>query len=339
MKFSRPKKLVFCNNKGGVGKTTLAFHVGVEFSKKGLKVALIDLDPQCNLTLQTLGHTFYEDNLFSNGIKTIYNVLQAKLAGSGDIDILVKPINVRGTLHILPGDIQLSLYEDLLLTAYNAAAAGTLRGYSDTSAIDRYLNEVGASEKIDVFIIDTSPSLGVLNRVIFLGAEYFVVPMTPDSYSVQGIKNLGVVFEGWKKQWKNTAQAAIVAGQTPASHVLRADALFIGYIINSFNIYDKRIVRRQSDWLEKIPNEVKTSLSERHGRNGLVEQSWKEPIGKMQDYGQLTAISMNNQLGIQEFEIGKVPELNLQGSKELQEKAVQEIATLTNNIIGVLEKY
>ncbi len=339
MKFPRPKKLVFCNNKGGVGKTTLAFHVGVELSRRGLKIALIDLDPQCNLTLQTLGHTFYEDTLFSKETKTIYNVLQAKLTGSGDIDTSIKPINVRDNLYILPGDIQLSLYEDLLLTGYNAAAAGTLRGYSDTSAIDRYLNEVGASEKIDVFIIDTSPSLGVLNRVIFLGAEYFVVPMTPDSYSVQGIKNLGVVFEGWKKQWKNTAQAAIVAGQTPANQVLRADALFIGYIINSFNVYDKRVVRRQSDWLEKIPNEVKTFLSEKHGRNGLVEQSWKRPIGSMQDYGQLTAISMNNHLGIQEFEIGKVSELNLQGSKELQEKATKEIGDLTNSIVEILEKY
>lgn len=339
MKFTRPKKIVFCNNKGGVGKTTLAFHIGVEFSRKGFKTALIDLDPQCNLTLQTLGHDFYEENLFSKQEKTIYDVLKLKLAGSGDVDITIKPRHVRENLFILPGDIQLSLYEDLLLTGYNAATAGTLRGYSDTSALDRYLNEVGASEKIDIFIIDTSPSLGVLNRVIFLGAEYFIVPMTPDSYSVQGIKNLGVVFEGWKKQWKNTAQAAIVAGQTPANHVLRGDALFIGYVINSFNVYDKRVVRRQSDWLEKIPDEVKNYLSERHGRNGLVEQSWKNPIGSMQDYGQLTAISMNNHLAIQEFETGKVPELNLKGSKELQEKAAKEVAELAENIIQIVQKY
>ena len=339
MNFGRPKKLVFCNNKGGVGKTTLAFYVGVELSRKGFKVALIDLDPQCNLTLQTLSHTFYEDNLFSNSVKTIYDVLRTKIAGSGDIDITVKPLHVRDNLFILPGDIQLSLFEDLLLGGYNAAAAGTLRGYSDTSAIDRYLNEIGASEQFDVFIIDTSPSLGVLNRVIFLGAEYFVTPMTPDSFSVQGIKNLGVVFESWKKQWKNTAQAVIVAGQTPANHVLRGDALFMGYIINAFNVYDKRVVRRQSDWLEKIPGEVKNYLSERHSRNGLVEQSWKNPIGSMQDYGQLTAISMSNHLGIQEFEIGKVPELNLQGSKELQAKAAQEISTLSDNIIAILSKY
>jgi cellulose biosynthesis protein BcsQ len=339
MKFPRPKKLVFCNNKGGVGKTTLSFHVGVELSRKGFKVALIDLDPQCNLTLQTLGHTFYEENLFSHNVKTVYDVLKAKLEGSGDINASIKPVHVRDNLFILPGDIQLSLYEDLLISGYNDAAAGNMRGYSDTSAIDRYLNEIGAAEKIDIFVIDTSPSLGVLNRVIFLGAEYFVVPTTPDSYSVQGIKNLGTIFERWKKNWKNTAQAAAVSGQAPANHVLRGDGLFIGYVVNSFNVYDQRVVRRQSDWLEKIPMEVKQYLSEKHGRNGLVEQSWKSPIGSMQDYGQLTAISMENHLAIQEFKPGEVQELNLTGTKELYEKAIKEIGILTDNIARVLAAY
>jgi hypothetical protein len=262
-----------------------------------------------------------------------------KLEGSGDIDMSVKPAHVRDNLFILPGDIQLSLYEDLLIGGYNDAAAGNIRGYSDTSAIDRYLNEVGAAENIDIFVIDTSPSLGVLNRVIFLGAEYFVVPTTPDSYSVQGIKNLGTIFERWKKNWKNTAQAAAVAGQTPANHVLRGDGLFIGYVVNSFNVYDQRIVRRQSDWLEKIPMEVKQYLSEKHGRNGLVEQSWKSPIGSMQDYGQLTAISMENHLAIQEFKPGEIQELNLVGTKELYEKAIKEIDILTDNIARVLAAY
>lgn len=339
MKMSRPKKLVFTNNKGGVGKTTLSFHMGVELSRKGFKVALIDLDPQCNLTLQTLGHNFYQNTLFSSDQKTIFDVLRPKIEGSGDIDHTIKLTKVRDNLYILPGDIKLSLFENLLLTGYNEAAAGNLRGYSDTSAIDRFLNEVGATEKIDIFIIDTSPSLGVLNRVIFLGAEYFIVPMTPDSYSVQGINNLGQVFEEWKKHWKNTAKAVVVSGTTPSNQVLQGDALFIGYIINSFNVYANRTLRRQNDWLVKIPNEVKKSLSEKHCRNGLVEKSWKKPIGELQDIGQLTAISMENNRAIQEFEVGKVKELNLKGTKELQQKASSDLNKMAVNITTILQAY
>ncbi len=339
MKFPRSKKLVFCNNKGGVGKTTLAFNVGIELAKKGYKTALIDLDPQGNLTLQSLGLDFYQDNLFSHKEKTIYDVLKPKLSGSGDIDLSVPLVKIRDNLFILPGDIQLSLHEDLLLTGFPQAAAGTLRGYSDTSAIDRYIAEIGAQEGIDVFIIDTSPSLGVLNRVVFLGADYFVVPITADSYSVQGVRNLGEVFDGWKKHWKNTAKATIVAGQTPANHVLGGDALFIGYIMNSFNVYANRTLRRQGDWFKKIPDEVRVALSEKHCRNGLVEKSWSKPIGEIQDLGQLTAICMEQNMGVQELERGKIKELNLAGTKELQEKAIEGLDKLSNNIIDVLTKY
>lgn len=338
-KFPRPKKVVFTNNKGGVGKTTLAFHVGVELARRGYKVALVDLDPQSNLTLQSLGYTFYDNTLLDANKNTIYDILKPKIDGNGDLDLSVHPLHVRGNLYIIPGDVRLTLFENLLLNSYNEAAAGSPRGYSDTSAIDRYLTNIGSEEGFDVFIIDTSPSLGVLNRVVFLGAEYFVVPVTPDSYSVQGVNNLGSVFDGWKRSWRNTAKASAVAAGTPANQVLPGDALFMGYITNAFNVYRQRTLQRQADWVDKIPAAVKESLSEKHGRNGLVEQSWKVPLGEFQDMGQLTAISMENNLAIQEFEVGKIKELNLKGTKELQQKAVDALDAMVDKTVDILSKY
>jgi len=337
MKFIRPKKLIFCNNKGGVGKTTLAFNCAVKFSQRGYKTVLVDLDPQCNLTLQSLGSTFYEDNLFSGTERTIYDVLKPKIDGSGDIDFSVEPRTVRENLSIIPGDLRLSVFEDLLISGFANATGGNMRGYSDTSSIQRYLDRLALENGVDIFIIDTSPSLGILNRIIFLGGEYFVVPMTSDSFSAQGIENLGKVFEEWKRNWKNTALA--VAGSTPNDYLLKGDSLFVGYIINSFNVYKKRVVKRQEEWVEKIPARVKEFLSEKHCRNGLVEASWKKPLSKMQDYGQLTAISMENGLSVCEFGASHVNELNLQGTKELYEKACGQLEELVTNLEEILLKY
>jgi len=97
-----------------------------------------------------------------------------------------------------------------LATAYVQAAAGQQLGYFQTSAIDRFLREKGLNEEVDIFIIDTSPSLSLLNRIIFLGSDYFVVPLTPDAFSVQGIENLGNVFETWKNNWKTTWKVPIL---------------------------------------------------------------------------------------------------------------------------------
>jgi len=285
MKLRRAKKLVFVNNKGGVGKTTLAFNSGVALAKMGYKVVLVDLDPQCNLSRLALGEEYYQKHLFSETEKTIFDVLRGVIEGGSDINLAVKflPVRADPNLTLLKGDINLSLYEGLLLTAYGQAAAGQPIGYFQTSAVDRFLREKGLSDEIDIFIIDTSPSLGILNQTILLGVDYFVVPMIPDAFSVQGIENLGTIFGRWKVQWRNTAKA--LAGNTETKLVLQGDSLFIGYVINSYNVYGKQPIADHRAWIERIPGRVKTYLSEKHCRNGLVEASWKNPLQIIQDYG------------------------------------------------------
>ncbi|KKW23908.1 MAG: Cobyrinic acid ac-diamide synthase [Candidatus Kaiserbacteria bacterium GW2011_GWB1_52_6] len=338
MKFPRTKKLVFVNNKGGVGKTTLAFNSAVALAKLGYKIVLVDLDPQCNLSRLALGEDYYTKNLFSETEKTIYNVLRGVIEGGSDIDLSVKflPVKADTNLSLLKGDINLSMYEGLLSTAYGQAAAGQPIGYFQTSAIDRFLRERGLSDQVDIFIIDTSPSLGILNQTILLGADYFVVPMMPDAFSVQGIENLGIIFERWKIQWKNTAKA--LAGNTETKLVLGGDPLFIGYIINSYNVYGKQPIADHRAWMERIPERVKKYLSEKHCRNGLVEASWKDPLQIIQDYGRIPAKCQ--ELGVAIFELD--PALvadNQQGTKENIEKSKEEFTGLTNSLLKVLEAY
>ena len=338
MKFPRSKKLIFVNNKGGVGKTTLAFNCAVSYAKLGYKTALIDLDPQCNLSRLAMGEEYYLKNLFSETEKTIYDVLRGVIEGGSDINLAVKflPVKANQNLLLLKGDINLSVYEGLLSTAYGQAALGQPLGYFQTSAIDRFLREKGLSEQIDIFIIDTSPSLGLLNQMILLGADYFVVPLVPDAFSVQGIENLGVVYEKWKTQWKNSAKA--LAGNTETKLVLPGDPLFIGYIVNSYNVYGKQPIADHRAWMEKIPERVRTYLSERHCRNGLVQESWKNPLNIIQDYGRIPAKCQ--ELGVAIFDLD--PTLvadNQLGTKENIEKSKEEFANLSNNILKILSAF
>lgn len=338
MIFPRTKKLVFSNNKGGVGKTTLAFNTAVSFAKAGYKTVLIDLDPQCNMSRLALGENYYIEHLFSASEHTVYDVLRGVVEGGSDIDLGVQFLSVatQPNLSLLKGDINLSLYENLLATAYGSAAAGQPLGYFQTSAIDRFLREKGLTEKIDIFVIDTSPSLGILNQTILLGADYFVVPMMPDAFSVQGIENLGVIYERWKRQWQVTAKA--LAGNTETKFVLNGDPLFIGYIVNSYNVYSKQPIADHRTWMEKIPERVKVFLSEKHCRNGLVEKSWKEPLQIIQDYGSIPAKCQELGVAIYEVDPNLIADHH-QGTKDNIEKSKEEFLGLSQNILEILEKY
>ncbi len=339
MKFPRAKKVLFTNNKGGVGKTTVAFNCGMLFAKQGYKTVLVDLDPQCNLSRLALGDNHYEKNLFSSTEKNIYDILKGVVEGGSDIDFgapLLPVPNSDGNLSLIKGSVNLSLYENLLVSAFGQAASGQRLGYFQTSAIDRFLRERGLNNQIDVFIIDTSPSLSLLNQVIFLGADYFVVPMMPDAFSVQGIENLGSIFEKWKQNWKITGKA--LSGDTESKFVLSGDGLFIGYIVNSYNVYGKQPIKDHRYWIEEIPKKVKLYLSEKHGRNGLVEKSWKEPLAEIQDYGKIPAKCQEIGSAIFDLDPALVADNHI-GTKENIEKSKEEFRILADKILKILAEY
>ncbi len=339
MEFTRTKKLLFANNKGGVGKTTLAFNCAMSFAQKGYKTVLVDLDPQCNLSRLAMGDNHYGKTLFSSSGKSIYNVLKGVIEGGSDIDFSVPLISVPNSsdnLFLVKGSVNLSLYENLLVTAFGQAAAGQQLGYFQTSAIDRFLREKGLNNEIDIFVIDTSPSLSLLNRIIFLGSDYFVVPMMPDAFSVQGVENLGSMFEDWKNNWKNTAKA--LSGDIENKFVLSGDGLFIGYIVNSYNVYGKQPIKDHRYWIKEIPKKVKAYLSEKHGRNGLVEKSWKNSLAEIQDYGRIPAKCQEIGTAIFDLPENYIDEVH-QGIKENIKKSREEFENLSKKILKILAEY
>ena len=341
MRYTRTKKLTFFNNKGGVGKTTLAYNTAVEFANKGYKTVLIDLDPQCNLTRLALGDEYFANTLFSYNSKSIYDVLKGVIQGGSDVDVsanfeMCKQGN--GNLQIMRGSIKLSDYENLLTTAYNQAATGEQIGYFQTSAISRFLFEKGLSEQIDIFVIDTSPTMSLLNRIILLGTDYFVVPMNPDAFSLQGIENLGTNLEAWKRNWKDTAKVMAKSSNIESQFVLDGEGLFIGYIINSYNVYGKQPIKDHRKWIDQIPGTVKEYLSERHSKNGLVAASYSASLHDIQDYGRIPAICQETGDAIFTIDPNKVEASQL-GTRENIEKAKEEFNELADRILSILDKY
>jgi cellulose biosynthesis protein BcsQ len=105
--------LTFFNNKGGVGKISLLYHLAWMFAELHKRVVAVDLDPQANLTAAFLDEdkieTLWNDNASGS---TIYRSVKP-LTGIGDI-IEPQPQEIASYLYLIPGDVTLSTYEDTL---------------------------------------------------------------------------------------------------------------------------------------------------------------------------------------------------------------------------------
>jgi chromosome partitioning protein len=132
--------------------------------------------------------------------------------------------------------------------------------------------------------------------------------------------------------------AKALAGDTETKFVLPGDPLFIGYIINSYNVYGKQPIADHRIWMEKIPLKVKKYLSEKHCRNGLVEESWKNPLQIIQDYGRIPSKCQELATPIFDLDPNLIDELH-QGTKENIEKSKEEFASLSAAILKVLAAY
>lgn len=335
MKFIRTKSLVFLNNKWWVWKTTIAFNTAVKFAEKWYKTVLLDLDPQCNLSRLALWENF-DLNLFSQNDNNIYGVLKWIIEWWSDINLDIKLEEIRENLSLLTWSINLSKYQDLLINAYNQATWWQELWYFQTSAIQRFIKEKWLKDDIDIFIIDVSPSLDLLNRIILIWSDYFITPLNPDAFSLQWIENLWNTLEQWKNNWKNSARA--LAWNIPNNKILNWEWLFIWYVINSYNQYNKQPIKSHKEWIKEIPNSVKKYLSEKHCKNWLVEKSWKESLINIKDFGELPSDWQIKQKAIFELEPGKDFE-NAKWTNENLELSKKQFEDFVNNIIHILEKY
>src|SRR5271166_1876895 len=108
------KTIAFFNNKGGVGKTTLVYHLAWMFADMGHDVIAADLDPQSNLTSMFLDEDRLEE-LWPDGKhpNTIQGVVEPILRGIGDIQAPhVEAIDSSADIGLIPGDLALSGFED-----------------------------------------------------------------------------------------------------------------------------------------------------------------------------------------------------------------------------------
>jgi len=159
------KTISICNQKGGVGKTTTAINLSAYLAQKGLKILLIDIDPQANASS---GLGIERTTLAKN----IYHVLLEQAAL--DETILQTKIN---NLFIAPSNLQL--------------AGATIELISSLGREQKLKKAIeSTAKKFDLIFIDCPPSLGILTINALVASNTAIIPLQCEYYAMEGLSQL-----------------------------------------------------------------------------------------------------------------------------------------------------
>src|SRR5712692_2391666 len=171
--------LTFFNNKGGVGKTTLVYHVAWMLRELGRSVMVLDLDPQANLTAWFLGDDRVEQLWSGPERRSVYGAIAPCFEEQGDMgEPHVEEIAFG--LGLVPGDLLLSDTEQELSIAWASSLDGQPRGFRVTAAFATRAQRAAAQADAEIALVDVAPNLGAINRAAMIGSDYVVVPLIPD---------------------------------------------------------------------------------------------------------------------------------------------------------------
>jgi len=236
------------NNKGGVGKTSLVYHLAWMYAELGLPVLAADLDPQANLTSMFLDDDRLEALWGDDSRDTIHDALSPLLEGTGDI----APAHVEDVapgLGLVPGDLRLSLAEDELSSQWPDCLDRKPRAFRVISALWRILRAAADARGARLVLIDVGPNLGALNRAALVAASHVAVPLAPDLYSLQGLRNLGPTLRRWRDEWRERRDR----NPTPDLALPMGAMQPVGYVLMQHAVRLDRPVKAYERWMTRIP--------------------------------------------------------------------------------------
>lgn len=288
------KSIVFFNNKGGVGKTTLLCNVAAYLAlEKGKKVLVVDADPQCNSTSYAFSDAFVEDMYSKTKRETIESFLQPVKRGKGYLEERIVPLqSPRFGFDFIAGDPNLALSEDLLAGDWDSACAGKPRGLQTTLVFSDLAEQYS---EYDYIFFDVGPSLGAINRSILIACDYFVIPMSVDVFSLMALSNIKLSLMKWKegitygleKYRSEEDQSYTIRNKIQTWHLG-----FAGYVMQQYRAKtvkgDRVHVKAYEKISKQIPDKIKAEIIEYFGNQDFIVK-----LGEVENLHSLVPMSQS----------------------------------------------
>ena len=321
-------KIVFFNNKGGVGKTTMVYHLSWMLAELGYTVLAADLDPQSNLSSMFLDTDRMAETLEEGSGLTILDAITPVAEGEGYQGVHVEQVNDR--IGLVIGNLALSLFEDKFSDAWLKCLDGDIYSFKIISVFKTILEDAAKKIGADVVLIDVGPNLGAINRTALISTDFVILPVASDLFSLQGIKNLGKTLINWRAGWEKRVEtySKDKKGDIPAGKMEPK-----GYIILQYNAKKKRPVKAYLKWANRIPKVYSEYVLLDNSGYSAVEEDGN-CLGLLKHYHSLAPMSMEANKPIFLLKPGDGA---IGAHVQAVRKAYVDFKSLTEKIIAVCE--
>lgn len=306
---SKGKVISLINMKGGVGKTTLcreiALYMSTYYSNEGedgtripIRILLIDVDPQANLTQSLLEKYSKETKFYTENEKgekvldykcSVDNIFKEDMVGADRKRVI---LNLKENLDLMPGEL-----ETIFIQRQNNS--------STPNKLMDYIIEEDLRGEYDFIFLDCPPTYSVYTEMSFYASDYYFVPAVPDAYSVLGVdllekvvkdivkaqrngvfkerqpKNLGIIWTGVNLT-RRPRQAEYIDGLKDSDIVIENKIHIFDSIFWESNKlatapFEKSIIDRQDktldDTMTKICNELIERIEEMNNEASMEKDS------------------------------------------------------------------
>lgn len=282
------KSIAFFNNKGGVGKTSLVYHVAWMLSELGHRVITADLDPQANLSGMFLDE-YRLNEIWSDGkANTIDDDIAPLFQGIGDIETDPHIEKVEEKIGLMVGDLALSKREDDLSEQWPKCLSEDVRAFRVTTAFARLIVSAGEEFEADFALLDVGPNLGAINRAALIASDYVVIPLAPDLFSLQGLRNVGPTLNAWRRAWQDR-----IDRKPKGLDIDLPDGTMepLGYIVMRHSTRSNRPVQAFRRWIDKVPLEYRKSILQKEQPAPVDIDADEYRLAHLKDYRSLMPLA------------------------------------------------
>jgi chromosome partitioning protein len=225
-------------------------------AERGESVLAVDLDPQALLTRMFLTEEHVEPLWQEDEHPaTIFGAVLPIIRGIGDV--ITPPVElINPRLGLVVGDLSLSTFEDKLSCAWPESRSRDEWALRIMSAFHRVMRQAAGALVAAMGLIDVGPNLGAINRAALIASERLVIPLGPELFSLQGLRNLGPSLKAWREGW----QELLTNNPEPFLDLPPGRIEPFGYVVMQRGTRENRPPKAYLRWIDRFPAAYRQSV-------------------------------------------------------------------------------